>query len=189
MSKLPELSPGEWAVLGLVGERPTHGFAVAQILAPGGELGSVWTMARPAVYNAVNKLGDLGLVHPVSSEPGTRGPTRTVVSVTASGRRALTEWLDRPVDHVRDVRSLLLVKLALLQRSGSDPGRLIAAQEAKLVEQVESLLRARDKSEGFDRVLVEWRLSSSKATVEFLACVKAVASTTLTPDALRTGTP
>ncbi len=161
-------------MLGLVAERPTHGFAIAQILAPSGELGSVWTMARPAVYNAVNKLGYLGLVHPVSSEPGTRGPTRTVVSVTVSGRQALAEWLDRPVDHVRDIRSLLLVKLALLHRSGSDPGRLIAAQEAKLVEQVESLSRARDKSAGFDRVLVEWRLSSSKATVELLACVKAL---------------
>ena len=172
MSKVTELSPGEWAVLGLVGERQTHGFALAQQLAPAGELGSVWTMARPAVYNAVNKLGALGLVCPVSSEPGARGPTRTVVSVTQSGREALEGWLERPVDHVRDVRSMLLVKLALLHRSGSDPSRLIGAQEARLAEQVASLSKARDESTGFDRVVVEWRLSSSRATLEFLHSVK-----------------
>ena len=172
VAKSPELSPGEWAVLGLVGEGPTHGFAVAQILAPGGELGAVWSMARPAVYNAVNKLETLGLLHPVSAEPGTRGPTRTVISLTDSGRAALDDWLTRPVDHVRDVRSLLLLKLALILRARSDPARLLESQRTKLVQQVASLSKVRDRASGFERVVVQWRLSSSKATLEFLEAVK-----------------
>ncbi|MGC8512136.1 MAG: PadR family transcriptional regulator [Acidimicrobiales bacterium] len=172
MAKSPELSPGEWAVLGLVGEGPTHGFAVAQILAPGGELGAVWSMARPAVYNAVNKLEALRLVHPVAAEPGTRGPTRTVISLTDAGRLALDDWLGLPVDHVRDVRSLLLLKLALLSRARSDPAPLLESQRAKLVRQVASLSKVRDGASGFERVVAQWRLSSSKATLEFLEAVK-----------------
>lgn len=168
VAKSPELSPGEWAVLGLVGERPTHGFAVAQILAPDGELGAVWSMARPAVYNAVNKLETLGLVHAVSAEPGTRGPTRTVISLTDAGRSALDDWLASPVDHVRDVRSLLLLKLALLFRMRSDPSRLLESQRVKLVQHVASLRRARDGAGGFGRVIAEWRLSSSNATLAFV---------------------
>jgi len=170
--KSPELSPGEWAVLGLVGERPTHGFAVAQILAPRGELGAVWSMARPAVYNAVNKLETFGLVHPVSAEPGTRGPTRTVFSLTDTGRLALDDWLASPVDHVRDVRSLLLLKLALLFRTRSDPARLLESQRVKLVQQIAALRRVRDGAEGFGRVVAEWRLSSSEATLAFLDALR-----------------
>jgi PadR family transcriptional regulator AphA len=67
---------------------------------------------------------------------------------------------------------MLLVKLALLHRAGSDPSRLIDAQEARLAEQVASLSKARDESVGFERVVVEWRLSSSRATLEFLQSFK-----------------
>jgi hypothetical protein len=43
------------------------------------------------------------------------------------------DWLTRPVEHTRDVRSELLVKLALLDRAGKDPQPLLAAQREQLV--------------------------------------------------------
>ena len=54
-----ELSPGEWAVLALLNERPTHGFALARALAPGGEIGRVWSFRRPLVYRALETLQSL----------------------------------------------------------------------------------------------------------------------------------
>jgi hypothetical protein len=34
-----ELTAGEWAVLALVNEQPTHGFALARAMAPDGDVG------------------------------------------------------------------------------------------------------------------------------------------------------
>lgn len=168
-----ELSTGEWAVLGAVAEAPTHGFAVAQLLAPDGDLGRIRTLPRPVVYQVMRKLVALGLLAARRTEPSHRGPIRTVVAVTPVGRAALRRWLHEPVDHVRDVRSLLLLKLALLDRAGADPAPLIQAQQHRLTDQLLALEAARDAAEGFERVLVEWRIASSRATLEFLAVVKA----------------
>ena len=166
-----DLTPGDWAVLGVVAEGPTHGFAVAQLLAPGGRLGRIWTLPRPVVYQVMKKLLQLGLIRERRTERSARGPVRTVVGITPAGRAALRRWLDEPVDHVRDIRSLLLLKLALLDRAGADPGALIAAQRERLAAQLEALERSRDEAGGFDRVILEWRIASSRATMEFLQVV------------------
>ena len=57
-----------------------------------------------------------------SVEPGL-GPQRTIYAATPQGRQAAENWLETPVEHVRDIRSHLLLKLALLDRAGADPAR------------------------------------------------------------------
>ncbi len=71
---------------------------------------------RPVIYRAIGRLEQAGLVTPQAVEAG-RGPQRTIYSATAAGRKAAANWLDTPVEHVRDVRSQLLIKLALLDRA------------------------------------------------------------------------
>lgn len=166
-----DLSPGEWAVLGAVAEGPTHGFAVAQLLALDGELGRVWTLPRPVVYQVIQKLLQLGLVKPRGTETSRRGPVRTVIGVTPAGRAAVRRWLAEPVDHVRDVRSLLLLKLALIDRRGGDPAALIEAQRNRVRTQLDSLTKGRKSVAGFDRVILEWRIAGSRATLDFLRVV------------------
>jgi DNA-binding PadR family transcriptional regulator len=151
-----------------VGEGPTHGFAVARLLDAGAPLGRVWTVRRPDVYQAVKRLLQLGLIESRSTEPGARGPARTVLVITPSGRRRMKRWLAEPVDHVRDVRSLLLLKLALLDRAGADASGLVEVQRERLLPHLRSLEDQVDSLDGFERVLAEWRMFSSQATVRFL---------------------
>jgi PadR family transcriptional regulator AphA len=164
-------------VLGAIAEGPTHGFAVAQLLAADGALGQVWTLPRPVVYQVLKKLVQLGLVSERSTERSDRGPVRTIVGVTPTGRRELRRWLAEPVDHVRDVRSLLLLKLALLERSHGNRRPLIEAQRHKLLPLLTALGRLRDQAEGFERILAEWRFASSEATLHFLDAIAAPAKT------------
>src|ERR1700745_1765340 len=101
MSARPTLSLPEWTVLPVVSERPTHGFAIAQLTAPHGELGRIWHIPRPVIYRAIGRLLDLGLLTPGAVEAG-RGPQRTPYSATPRGREAVRHWLDTPVEHVRE---------------------------------------------------------------------------------------
>ena len=51
-----------------------------------------------------------------------------LLAPTPRGRQALRRWLARPTEHVRDLRSELLIKLLLLERSGTDETPLLRAQ-------------------------------------------------------------
>lgn len=168
------LSLAEWVVLAVVDEEPTHGFAVSSLTATGGSIGRVWQVPRPVVYRALNRLTDLGLVEPQAVEAG-RGPQRVVHASTAAGRTLVRTWLQTPVDHVREVRSFLLLKLALLDRRGADPSRLLARQRAVLDPIVRAMTAERD-AEGFEATLLAWRRATATAAATFLEEVSAAAS-------------
>ena len=84
-SPLPELSLGEWATLALLREEPTHGWAIVKLLAPAGEVGSVWSLSRPLVYRAAERLEAMGLVAPIGVQQlGAR--SRTLLTATGGGK-------------------------------------------------------------------------------------------------------
>jgi len=67
------------------------------------------------------RLERLGLVQMAGEQPTSQGPARSLVKATRAGRTAARGWLHTPVAHGRDVRSELMIKLALLERAGADP--------------------------------------------------------------------
>ncbi len=167
----------EWTVLVLLSQRPAHGFAVSQLTAEHGELGRIWRVPRPVVYRSLGRLVEAGLITPVSVEAG-QGPQRTIYTVTEKGRQEAERWLGTPVEHVRDIRSQLLIKLALLHRADRDPGELIRRQRAAL-EPI--ALATRDRAtqdltgreagggpDGFDAILLAWRRATAAAALGFL---------------------
>jgi DNA-binding PadR family transcriptional regulator len=168
-----DLLPGEWAVLGVLERTPAHGFAVARTLAPAGELGRVWTMSRPRVYRAIEDLTARGLIAPAGTAPSERGPTRTLFEVTTAGRARLAAWLGTPVDHVREIRNDLLLKLALLDARGASPNELLEAQRARLEPVVDSLERTLRTTTGFDTVVLRYRLEATRGAIRFIDEVRA----------------
>ncbi len=168
---LPELALGEWATLALVRESPTHGWAIVKLLAPAGDVGAVWSLSRPLVYRALERLEAMGLVAPSGLEQrGAR--TRTMWKATPAGRRAVERWLGAPVDHVRDVRTELLLKLVLRERSGLDVTQLVRAQQRRLGATLSRL----ERGDGTD-VVALWRSASATSVRQFLAALEARANT------------
>jgi DNA-binding PadR family transcriptional regulator len=167
MTEPLSLSLTEWIVLGVIGERPAHGFAVATLTTDEGELGRIWRIPRSAIYRALGRVEAAGLVTADVVEPG-RGPQRTIYAITLQGREALDTWLRTPVRHVRDVRSHLLMKLALLDRAGRDPSDLLVRQRAILQPIAEAVKAERSEGEGFDATLLAWRRATASAALSFL---------------------
>ncbi|MPZ83250.1 MAG: PadR family transcriptional regulator [Actinophytocola sp.] len=157
----------EWTVLAVLREGPTHGFAIAALTAPSGELGRVWQIPRPVIYRALSRLAEASLVAPSAVESGP-GPQRTIYTIAPEGAVAVDEWLAAPVRHVRWLRSHLLMKLALLNRRTLDPTALLAAQRAVLVPIVDAVAAERDQRDGFEAVLLTWRHSNATAALRFL---------------------
>ncbi len=157
----------EWTVLVLLSQRPAHGFALSQLTAPDGELGRIWRIPRPVVYRAIGRLVEAGLIAPASVEPGL-GPQRTIYTVTGPGRQEAERWLSTPVEHVRDIRSQLLIKLALLHRAGRDPADLLSRQRAALEPIAHAMQAPGAGRDGFDAILLAWRRATATAALGFL---------------------
>jgi DNA-binding PadR family transcriptional regulator len=167
MDDQPSLSVSEWLVLAILSQQSQHGFAVAQLTAPDGELGRVWHIPKAVIYRSIGRLQDVGLAEPEGTEPGL-GPQRTVYAATLDGRAAARHWLHTPVDHVRDIRSQLLLKLALLDRAGEDPADLLHRQRQVLEPIVRAMEAKPVQGSGFDATLLAWRKATALAALEFL---------------------
>lgn len=156
------ISITELAVLGVLAEEPSHGFAISKALAAGTEVGRILTVRRPLVYRALDRLVELGLAEPIHTEPGESGPQRVIHRITRRGRARLRRWLSEPVGHVRDMRIEFLLKVAFIARSGEDPTPLIERQQRVLVPTLAAL-------EGPDGDHVDlWRRHGAAAAMAFL---------------------
>jgi molybdopterin-binding protein len=133
------------------------------MLAPDGELGRIWTLSRPLTYRAIDGLVDKRLVTRRGRTTG-QGRDRVVLTPTETGRRIAARWLETPIEHLRDVRTELLIKLALRARAGLDNESLLAAQQ-NVFEPAIGVLT----SSGDDDDLVDvWRRESARAVRRFL---------------------
>jgi DNA-binding PadR family transcriptional regulator len=167
------LSLAEWLVLCLVREEPTYGLVLAGLLDRNGSLGQIWSVQKGTVYVALQRLERLGLIRIAGEQRTSQGPARSLLEATPAGRAAARAWLRTPVEDARDVRSELMVKLALLDRTGSDSRALARAQLARLLPvaaAIDDQLRA---VTGFERTLLLWRHKSLTATMRFLESMTA----------------
>jgi PadR family transcriptional regulator AphA len=161
----PSLSLTEYGVLGVLADRPCHGFALSKQLGPDGEVGRVLTVRRPLVYRALDRLVEAGLAEPAHTERGDAGPQRVIHRVTREGRRRLRHWLGEPVEHIRDMRIEFQLKITLLQRSGVSPLGLVRRQRAAL----DPTLAALDDpaTEPLDHLRL-WRRHNAAAAAAYL---------------------
>jgi PadR family transcriptional regulator AphA len=158
-----EPSFAEHVCLTLIVQGVSHGWAVGSLLAPDGELGRIWTLSHPLTYRAVDGLVDKGLVTRRGVASG-KGRDRVVLAATAAGRRVARGWLDAPVEHLRDVRTDLLLKLALRERAGLDNESLLAAQQEVFEPTIDVLTSTRRDADLIDL----WRRESARAVRRFL---------------------
>jgi DNA-binding PadR family transcriptional regulator len=161
-------APGVWWVIARETAGPGQCWALARQMAREGEIGRDWALGRPLVYRALELRDERGMIEAAGSERGVRGPNRTVFRATPQGKEALARWLEEPVDHVRDVRSLLLLKLVLIDRGGLDRAPLLRAQRALVVPAVEALESRLAESTGSEAIFVRFRLESTRAVIDFI---------------------
>ncbi len=162
-----DLLPGEWAALALLCERPGHGYAIAAMMAPDGELGEIWSLSEQLTYKALRTLQTLGYAEVNAVTAGTGGPRRTELVATPEGKRLVTRWLRTPERRIRDLRPNLLLKLHLLHRRRRTPLPLLEAQRDLLARTIAEL--DADATDHEPTVLLNrWRRAMAAAAKDFV---------------------
>jgi len=166
------LSANELCVVALLMEQPAHGWGLSETLGHEGEVGAIWSVARPLVYTSLRRLESEGFIKTAGIERGRRGPHRVNYAPTPKGRAAVTAWLQDPVEHVRESRSLFLLKVVLAKRLGIDTERLLVAQRALLAPFVTWLEARLDDvdpvAEPAEEAVLFFRLATARTTIAFI---------------------
>ena len=134
--------PVRHAVLGLLAQRPRHGYelrAAFQALAGGEEN---WDVKPAQIYATLARLEQGGLVAKDSVEQDA-GPEKRIYALTPTGRKTLKEWFASSIEpeHQRDE---FFIKLMIALASGvADPCKLIHTQRNQLYQQLHGFIDQR----------------------------------------------
>ncbi len=164
------LSLGEYALLGVLHERPMHGYDVSRRFAPEAELALVTPLEMSSIYAMLKELQEQGLIEGERTVVGLR-PPRTVFHLTASAKDLFCTWLGEPVRRLREVRSDLLLKLFFCRAAGpAHSRRLLDAQISVSATYVERLagLAADAPSDSFERLVYASKIGAARSTLAWL---------------------
>lgn len=164
------LTPTAYAILGLLRERPMHGYEIAQHFKPEADLGQVVPADMSTIYTFLKDLQEHGFIRGERVSVGAR-PPRTVFSLTAEAEPVFFEWLRRPVARMREIRLDFLLKLYFAQQLGAAEARaLVKAQlEAcrNYLERQKASSRALDPA-SFESLVLESKLTAAESMLDWL---------------------
>lgn len=164
------LTLGEYAILGVLRERPMHGYEIARRFAADLDLGLVVPIDMSNVYALLKDLQEQGLIEGQREFVGLR-PPRTVFHLVDEADRQFLQWLEEPVGRMREVRSDLLVKLYFCRMIGSAfTKRLLDAQIPASHDYLDRLTRLASSAapESFERLVCNSKIGAARATIAWL---------------------
>ena len=130
------LTTTSYAILGLLAIKPWTTYELTQQMDR--SLGRIWPRATSKLYEEPKKLVAAGLARASKERVGRRA--RTVYTITAKGRRALTEWLGEPGEGpVLEFEQLLKIFFSENGTKTDALGTLAATQEWARARASESL--------------------------------------------------
>ncbi|MFD0898982.1 PadR family transcriptional regulator [Actinomadura sediminis] len=171
-----ELTPAELTLLGLLVEKPRHGYELEEVIEARGV--REWTeIGFSSIYYLLSRLRERGLIAEVERARPARGKARRVYGPTDEGRRACARAAEAAVAELRPVFPPVLVGLA--NQPVIEPGRLRDALDrraAALAERIAAIGTARDAQPGapaFVRAVFDYSLGQLEAEQRWLAAYRA----------------
>jgi PadR family transcriptional regulator AphA len=164
------LTPAEYAILGLVHQRPVHGYQIAQEMAPDSGLGLICPLQRSNVYFLLGNLERRGLIEVEQRRDDALSP-KTVLKATAAGRRAFKSWIWQPIARLREVRLDFLLKAYFLR--DAEPESILRLLEAQVdfcrryLGEWHALAESA-APQSFDQVVIEAKLAAAQGTLDWL---------------------
>ncbi|HYZ52620.1 MAG TPA: PadR family transcriptional regulator [Streptosporangiaceae bacterium] len=171
-----DLTPAELTLLGLLVEKPRHGYELDEVISTRGM--REWTeIGFSSIYYLLARLRDRGLITEIDTSRAARGRARRVYRPTAEGRRACARSAEAAVAELRPVFPPILAGLA--NQPVIPPECLRTALDrraAALTDKIAAIGAARDAQPdvpGFVRAIFDYALGQLAAEQQWLAAYRA----------------
>ena len=167
-----ELAP-EWALLGLLTQKPMHGYELHRYFTDPSALGQVWYLGLSQMYKLLKELEGQGYVE-VTVELQENYPARKVYHITPAGRAAFLLWMEKPVRNTRLIRVEFLAKLFLAQLLGSEMIERVIGTQLETCQAQLTRLQERASDEGFEHLVFRFREGQIQAIIDWLRTCRRV---------------
>lgn len=170
------LTSAELTLLGLLAERPRHGYELQEVISARG-MRDWTTIGFSSIYYLLNKLRDRGLITETETTPGGRGKARKVFGPTSAGIAACADATDSALAEVHPTYPPVLVGLANLPILSPERIESALARRAQaLTERIAAVNNAQESQPDlppFVRAIFDHALSQLNAEQEWLATNRA----------------
>ena len=161
-----ELAP-EWALLGLLTQKPMHGYELHRYFTDPSALGQVWYLGLSQMYKLLKELERQGYLE-VTVEWQENYPARKVYHLTPSGRAAFLQWMEKPIRNTRLIRVEFLAKLFLAQLLGSEMIERVIGTQLETCQTKLTRLQERASDESFEHLVFRFREGQIQAIIDWL---------------------
>ncbi len=159
----------EFVLLGLLAEKPAHGYELFQQLHSLRPLALVWNVGQPQLYALLDKLERQGLLNG-ELLAGEGHPDRKQLHLTETGHRRFAAWYPSPVPHARDMRQEFLARLYFARRLGGAQALLASQRETCLgwLDSLTGQLAALTADRLDERLTFSFRIHQVQALLSWL---------------------
>lgn len=165
----------EFILLGLLEERPMHGYDLFRALQGLEGLALIWRVKQSMLYALLDKLEGRGLVE-YKMLPGGAHPPRKDYHPTEAGRAAFHAWRQAPVEHAHEMRQEFLARFYFARRrSARSALDLLACQQERCRTWQVRLLDefgALGGSPSFERFVFSFRVQQVEGILAWLEQVR-----------------
>jgi DNA-binding PadR family transcriptional regulator len=162
----------ELAILGLLKERPMHGYQVSRELSA--QLGGLRKVSYGSLYPTLRRLEREGAVEQVPGTEAGRTRKRLVYRITPDGERMFLRLLEEPPSDTQAEDARFRIRLAFFRYLPPETRiRLLDRRRSALEERLEAIKdtieAAADSDDDYQRALMEHGRAATEADIAWLS--------------------
>jgi PadR family transcriptional regulator, regulatory protein AphA len=169
--KINPFTSSEFALLGFLYEKPTHGYDLHKLITDPEGIGLIWNVKMSNLYAYLDKLDKKGYIHG-TMQPGDAHPTRMEFQITEKGKVAFEQWLPSIVQHPRDFRQDFMLRyFFLLKYQPKNVNDLIKRQHNECsiwLTNTMNELKKVDNQNQFKKSVVQFRIDQIQSIINWL---------------------
>jgi PadR family transcriptional regulator AphA len=164
---MTQKSPTEYVILGALMSGSRHGYEIMQFL--GSALEATWRVSTSQLYVLLKRLKQEGLLESQPESQESR-PSKRVFNLTRAGRKAFLDWLDAPVEHVRDFRMEFLCKMFFFDYLSFPGAKDLVEKQIRVLEELsDQIQRSPTKDEdGFTKLVYGFKARTVEGLLSWL---------------------
>lgn len=162
-------------ILGLLKDKPSHGYELLERFRSREQLGRVWTMSTSQLYAVLKRLEIQGLILGREVDDP-NAPPRIVYTVTEAGAYRLADWLydSQPSVSIHRIRVLFISRLYIASLLRRPLDEIIYHQRSVCVKQRQKMLKARQQTtSSVERLTLDFVIGQLGSAIDWIENIPA----------------
>lgn len=158
-------------LLGLLSQKPMHGYDLYKELARLEGVGTVLRVKQSLLYAILDNLEKQGLLSLQWIQGETR-PDRKEYQLTLPGKTQFLAWVSQPVRHGRDMRQDFLARLYFAQQTSPQTAQKLLDGQASAcrgwLDGFETAWAGFEKGQTFEKLVLQFRIQQTQGMLQWL---------------------